>query len=187
MTDQGFASMEVPGPNTRKEARICALQVLYAIELAGHDPEHAFRALVNGGEDHHRQFCRALVHTTHRHTQRMDALISGKSERWNLDRIALIDHIILRMGLSELFYLDDIPPKVTINEAIELGKQFSTDQSGRFINGLLDGIFIEHEREILAAKRPEAIRAGAGPGRHGPPRKPRSHRAGGSRSGGGDG
>ena len=130
-----------------------ALQVLYAMELAGHDPEGAFQELVNGGDERHREFARQLVHTTHRNSKRMDELIRSKSERWNLDRIALIDHIIMRMALCELFKMPDIPPKVTINEAIELGKEYSTDQSGRFINGLLDAIFNENEEEILRSKR----------------------------------
>lgn len=175
--------MELTGPKTRKDARMVALQVLYAIEINETDPEEAFQALVVGGERRHREFARALVHATHRNRQRMDSLIEGKSKRWNLDRMAVIDHLILRMALVELFQISDVPPKVTINEAIELGKDFSTDQSGRFINGILDAIFSENEREVMASKKMGAGTSptNAGDARHGdmppdPPPMARSYR-----------
>lgn len=154
------AAMDVPGPKSRKDARMVALQVLYAVEVGQQDPETAFQQLVQGGDERHREFALQLVHTTHRNRQRMDDFISSKSERWNINRMALIDHIVLRMALVELFNMDDIPPKVTINEAIELGKEFSTDQSGRFINGILDAIFNENEQEILKRKKTKAESGG---------------------------
>ncbi|HEX04337.1 MAG TPA: transcription antitermination factor NusB, partial [Bacteroidetes bacterium] len=138
-------------PKTRKDARGVALQILYAMEIAEHDPSDALHMMQNG-DKRHREFVQRLVHDAHRYRNRMDELIGSKSERWNLDRIAIVDHIILRMALCELFHMPDIPPKVTINEAIELGKDFSTDQSGRFINGLLDAIYLEHEQDILKLK-----------------------------------
>ncbi len=149
--------MDIAGPKTRKDARTIALQVLYAVEISEQDPSDALQ-MMDGGDQRHREFVQRLVHDTHRYSKRMDELIGSKSERWNLDRIALIDHLILRMALCELFHMADIPPKVTINEAIELGKNFSTDQSGRFINGLLDAIFLDHEQEILHQKRAEGLK-----------------------------
>ncbi|MCB2213397.1 transcription antitermination factor NusB [bacterium] len=182
--------MDIPGPKTRKDARMVALQVLYAVELTQQDPEDALRMMENG-EERHRDFVRTLVHTTHRYRNRMDELIGSKSERWNIDRIALIDHIILRMALCELYHMPDIPPKVTINEAIELGKDFSTDQSGRFINGLLDAIYLEHEQEILGKKKDEAAKAGPHKPKHNSPHKkpngpgPASKKQNGNNRGGG--
>lgn len=145
--------MEVRGATSRHEARECALQVLYAVDVAGHDPGKAFDDLVNEGDQRHRDFARRLVKLAHQYRQRMDDLIASKSERWDLKRMALIDHLVLRLALVELFHIDDVPPKVTINEAIEIAKLYSTDQSGRFINGLLDAIFSEHEQEIRKIKK----------------------------------
>lgn len=74
------------------------------------------------------------------HAQEIDRLIEQYSEHWRLGRIAPIDRNILRIAIFELVYCDEIPPKVTLNEAIELGKEFGSDESGSFINGILDRI-----------------------------------------------
>ena len=145
--------MEVRGATSRHEARECALQVLYAVDVAGHDPGKAFDDLVPSGDQRHRDFARRLVKLAHQYRGRMDELISSKSERWDLKRMALIDHLVLRLALVELFHVDDVPPKVTINEAIEIAKLYSTEQSGRFINGLLDAIYSDHEQEIRMVKK----------------------------------
>jgi len=162
--------MDIAGPKTRKDARTVALQVLYAVEVSEQDPSDALK-MMNGGDERHRSFTERLVHDTHRYSKRMDELIGSKSERWNLDRIAMIDHLILRMALCELFHMADIPPKVTINEAIELGKDFSTDQSGRFINGILDAIFLDNEQEIRGKKRAEGLKQESKPKQTKPPAK----------------
>ena len=71
---------------------------------------------------------------------RLDALIEEAAEHWRLERIARMDRIILQMALAELLFFPDIPPKVTINEAIELARRFSTEKSAQFVNGILDRI-----------------------------------------------
>ncbi len=147
----------IRGANNRHEARQCALQMLYAVDMTGQDPDGAYRDLVNGGEKHHNAFALELLRLAHRHKQKMDDLISGKSHRWDIHRMALLDHLILRLALCELFYIPDVPPKVTINEAIEIAKLFSTDQSGRFINGLLDAIYNENELVIRGNKNPDTL------------------------------
>jgi len=145
--------MDIRGATSRHEARQVALQVLYAVELTGDDPIALYGSLVKGGDPRHRTFAQNLVQLACRHKKQMDGLISGKSERWDLDRMALLDHLILRLSLCELFYVEDVPPKVTINEAIEIAKLFSTDQSGRFINGILDALFEENEQVIRKVKK----------------------------------
>lgn len=72
-----------------------------------------------------------------------ERLITSKIENWELDRIALMDRLILRLGIVELLEFEDIPPRVTVNEAIELAKNFSTAKSGKFVNGVLDAILID--------------------------------------------
>jgi N utilization substance protein B len=77
------------------------------------------------------------------HCDEIDRLIEQYSEHWRLGRMAPIDRTILRIALFELLYCEEIPPKVTLNEAVDLGKQFGSDESGRFINGILDRILNE--------------------------------------------
>ncbi len=144
--------MDVRGATSRHEARQCALQVLYAVEMNEKSPGAVFDDLVNGGDKRHLDFSRRLVKLSHQYRNRMDELISAKSEKWDLSRMALMDRLILRLALVELFYVEDVPPKVTINEAIEIAKLFSTDQSGRFINGLLDALYSENEQAIRKIK-----------------------------------
>ncbi len=83
------------------------------------------------------------------HCKEIDQLIEKYSENWHLDRMNIIDRAILRMAAFELLYCGEIPPKVTLNEAIELGKRFGSEDSGSFINGILDRIQNEVIRKPL--------------------------------------
>ena len=85
-------------------------------------------------------FARLLLEGTLEARPRIDAIITDAAQNWDLRRMALVDRNIMRMAIYEMLYADDIPAKVSINEAIELGKRFSTKQSGSFINGILDRI-----------------------------------------------
>jgi N utilization substance protein B len=73
----------------------------------------------------------------------VDELIKNRSKNWDFDRITLIDKLILRMALVEMIYVDEVPPKVSIAEGVEIAKQFSTDDSSSFINGILDAVYNE--------------------------------------------
>jgi N utilization substance protein B len=86
------------------------------------------------------------------HFHQLDRLIEQYSENWRLDRINMIDRNILRIALFELLYCEEIPPKVTINEAIDLGKRFGSEDSGSFINGILDRIQNEAVRKPIEPK-----------------------------------
>jgi transcription antitermination protein NusB len=134
----------------RRKAREVALQFLYQLDQHGetdptsHEVEFWSRHPV---DDETRAFASALVHgTTSRHTQ-VDEIIAQYAEHWDLDRMAVVDRNILRLAVYEL--LDDhaVPPKVAINEAIEISKKFGTQESSRFINGVLDRV----HRELRAA------------------------------------
>ena len=83
------------------------------------------------------------------HREALDRLIQQYSENWRLDRINIIERNILRMALFELLYCEEIPPKVTINEAIDLGKRYGSEDSGGFINGILDRIQNEVVRKPI--------------------------------------
>ena len=73
----------------------------------------------------------------------MDELIKNRSKNWDFDRITLIDKLILRMALVEMLHMEEVPPKVSIAEGVEIAKQFSTEDSSSFINGILDAVYTE--------------------------------------------
>ena len=88
-----------------------------------------------------------LTSTCHKYKSNLDTLITEKLDNWELTRVAVIDKVILRLALAEILYFEEIPPQVSINEAIELAKKYSTDRSGKFINGILDAIYRERQEE----------------------------------------
>ena len=139
----------------RRKSREFALQVLYQLNITKQD---AIRALtqfeghfLSDGEAD--EFLKRLVLGVLEHFPELDRLIEKYSENWRLDRIDIIDRNILRMALFELLYCEEIPPKVTINEAIDLGKRYGSEDSGSFINGILDRIQNEVVRKPLEPKR----------------------------------
>jgi len=86
------------------------------------------------------EFSRKIVQGVCEHRKKIDAIIQSFSEHWRLERITIVDRNILRLAIFELLMCPDIPTKVVLNEAVELGKRFGSDQSGSFINGILDRI-----------------------------------------------
>ncbi len=138
---------------TRRAAREWALRMLYAHELSGDSITAIAADLLDGArEEQNTRFCRALAQRVADKDLLIDTLIKQAVEKWDLNRIAVLDHIILRMAIAEFLYFDDIPFKVTINEAIELAKRYSTAQSGRFVNGILDAVSTELRKKMPAAK-----------------------------------
>lgn len=128
---------------TRREVREKAMQVLYAYEISREPIEMLLETIA--GEELNEdaelyRFAQALVYSVLNHRAEADMLIREKSEHWNFDRIATLDLMLLRMGIVEFIYFPEIPVKVTINECVDIAKRFSTEQSGRFINGMLDSI-----------------------------------------------
>lgn len=97
--------------------------------------------------DEKRDFGQELLKTTLDKKEHCLEVIGSKLQNWDADRIALLDMVLMRMGLCELLYFETIPPKVTLNEYIDLAKDYSTAQSGQFVNGILDGIHKEMEAE----------------------------------------
>ncbi|MFB3897884.1 MAG: transcription antitermination factor NusB, partial [bacterium] len=86
------------------------------------------------------QFVQELLQHTVEHQPEIDGWIKETVEHWSFDRIAVLDRNILRLAIAELLYISNIPVRVTINEAVELAKRFSTKDSGKFVNGILDKI-----------------------------------------------
>jgi transcription antitermination protein NusB len=129
-------------PKTRRVLREKVMQALYAHEVSkdpvAHIIANVFEDVAASSPD--RVFAERLFTLTVEHQAAIDTIIKKRAANWELDRIALIDRLLLRMGICEMQYFDDIPPKVTINEAIEIAKRYSTEKSGNFINGILDHI-----------------------------------------------
>ncbi len=130
----------------RSRARELALQALYQVDLTQDDDRKQIDAFLNDQESEKepREFARSLVHGTLDNQEEIDAMISEVTQNWALSRMAVIDRNVLRLAAHELLHREDIPPKVSINEAIEIGKRFSTTNSGAFINGILDKIMNHH-------------------------------------------
>ena len=130
---------------TARRGREVALQTLYCWEVGRVDIEAAvlgcgrLDAPVAAANAEARAFGEALARGTARELAAIDPLIADRAEHWRLPRMAAIDRLILRMAVYELLHLPT-PPAVVINEAIELAKKFGSDESARFINGVLDAI-----------------------------------------------
>lgn len=129
---------------TRRTLREKVLQILYAYEMNGEGLSTLTEGILADLEDEtDKEFCRRLVNKVVANKKVLDLRIGERVDNWELNRIALIDKVLLRMGISELLYFPDIPPKVSINEVIEIAKNFSTPNSGKFINGILDTVLSE--------------------------------------------
>ncbi len=126
----------------RTRARELALQILYQIDVRGDEVLDELDSILaaSGKSPDVTDFCRELVRGTMEHREEADRRITEVAEHWDIGRMAILDRNILRMAVYELTERPDIPPKVSINEAIELGKKFSTEHSGAFVNGILDRI-----------------------------------------------
>lgn len=125
--------------SNRRLAREKALQVLYAYYFKSEGIEHLFNTLfedVKIGPE--RDFGRSLVDKVIINWKKYDLELEANVKNWVVERIAIMDLIIIKMGMTELKEFPEIPPKVTINEYIEVAKEFSTDESGKFVNGILD-------------------------------------------------
>lgn len=130
----------------RTRGRELALQLLYQMDLRGEDllPEARQFLAAEEGDRETRAFAERLVDGTREHRAEIDAVIRGVAQNWEIGRMAVIDRNVLRLATYELLHCRDVPPKVAINEAIELGKRYSTANSGAFINGILDKIKSRH-------------------------------------------
>jgi N utilization substance protein B len=127
----------------RTLARECALKILYAVEMTKEDPEKCIDNFWNNQEKAEPQvkaFADDLVRGIYKNKERIDTLITEHATNWELDRMAVIDRNILRFGTYELIFADNVPPKVAINEAIDIAKKYGDKDSGKFVNGILDKI-----------------------------------------------
>jgi len=138
----------IANKSKRRIVREKVLQVLYAYEMNKDslDPL-ALEILSEITDKADKEFASELISKVLSNIVDLDSRIVGRVTNWEMNRLALIDKILIRMGICEILYFPDIPPKVSINESIEIAKDFSTAGSGKFINGILDAILAEEKKE----------------------------------------
>ncbi|MBU1912882.1 MAG: transcription antitermination factor NusB [Candidatus Omnitrophica bacterium] len=128
----------------RTFARECVLKILYRIEISKESIETSLKDFwsksADSADKESHDFAETLVKGTCENLAAIDNIISKYTDNWNISRMAVIDKNIMRMCVYEMLYRDDIPPNVSINEAIELAKKYGDVDSGKFVNGILDKI-----------------------------------------------
>jgi len=125
----------------RRQAREIAAQFLYQHDLNSGAVDESLTLFWQAQHEiaePTRKFAEELIHGAVEHRDAIDEKIKKYTEHWELQRIAAVDRNILRLGIYEMLYRDDIPPVVSINEAVDIAKKFSTKESGAFVNGILD-------------------------------------------------
>ncbi len=135
----------------RTKAREYVLQMLYQVDITGGNWEDILKNFWESKDledisGELKDFSAGLLQGTVAHMQEIDNQISKYAANWQLERMAFVDRNIMRLGSFELLFREDIPPKVAINEAVELAKKYSGFESGKFVNAILDKIKIEKEK-----------------------------------------
>ena len=138
-------------PKEKRQARIISLQTIYAHELKGSDFDETCKLMIYSGNspsedviNYGKQLSKIVI----THIAETDKLIRDRSQNWDFERITIIDKLILRIALSEMMYINEVPPKVSITEGVEIAKQFSTEDSSSFINGILDAVYNELIKKV---------------------------------------
>lgn len=130
--------------SSRRRGRELSLQMLYQLDMVRAGVEEVIRTFWSLQEtlpaEEIKEFSEDLVRGAFEHSEEIDRLIEKTSSNWKISRMPVVDRNILRMAIYEFLYRNDIPANVTMNEAIELGKRFGSEESGAFINGVLDKV-----------------------------------------------
>ena len=131
--------------DARRHARIVALQVLYETDLAWHDMEDVLERSTkeNSLTTKELDFTKIIVTGVFENREKIDSIITQYASNWPIEQMAIIDKNILRIALFEMLIRGNTPPKVAINESIELAKSFGSDSSHRFVNGVLGSVMVE--------------------------------------------
>jgi len=131
----------------RRLAREAALEVLYRLDLVKDEPDEVIEEILSrkNPSDETETYLRRLVQAVLDHRRDIDRMLKEHMRKWRMERLRVLDRALLRMACAELLYFDDIPPKVSINEAVDIAKKFGDDESGGFVNGVLDGVYKEVE------------------------------------------
>ena len=133
----------------RRAARQCVLEALFSYQFSKNDTLHIIDQLISKNPElkGNNDFIQSLFESVLKNMKWTEDIIKSHLENWEIDRVAQIDKILLKMGICEIYLIDDIPPKVTISEMVEIAKIYSTDESPVFINGILDAVFKNYLKE----------------------------------------
>jgi N utilization substance protein B len=133
----------------RRKAREIALQVLFEIDTLGIEAKEAIDLFWCNFEapKEARNFSTCLIEGVYENRDEIDKWITNSSDNWALNRMSRVDRNILRIAVFEFLHCHDVPPKVTLNEAIDLGKEFGSENSGSFINGILDALYAKLQKD----------------------------------------
>lgn len=133
----------------RTQARSFALQILYQIDITGDNYtdslDNFWQYMQAGVEEQIKTFTCELVKGVIDNIETIDKKLKEYAVNWQIERMAVVDRNVLRLGCYELIFRDDIPPKVSINEAVDLAKIYSGSEAGKFVNGILDKIMLERK------------------------------------------
>jgi len=132
----------------RRQARECALEVLYRLDLVGDEPENTIAEILlrKNPSEEAETYLRRLIDAAQGNQPEIDTTLRKHLTRLRLERLTVLDRSILRLAAAEILYFDDVPPKVSINEAVDIAKKFGDDEAGKFVNGVLDSVFQESNR-----------------------------------------
>ncbi|ACF13026.1 NusB antitermination factor [Chloroherpeton thalassium ATCC 35110] len=131
---------------SRRQIRELAMQVLYAYEVRKEKVDKVAKGIIPEdvvADIKAKDFIFKIINSVIQNIQDIDTHIAKHADNWELNRMAIIDKNLMRIAIAEMLYLDDVPPKVSINEAIEIAKRYSTDKSSKFVNGILDATYNE--------------------------------------------
>lgn len=149
---------------SRRQIRIKVMQAVYAWYSTGDEPATTYEVNLKEFADEIKENERikgdkgdsrlllTLFYETIKNREQLDTFIQSKAENWELERIAMVDRILMQMGISEILNFEEIPVKVSINEYLEIAKKFSTPKSSKFINGILDSLYTEFKDKGMIRK-----------------------------------
>jgi len=136
----------------RRIAREAVLQALYAYEITKEKRSKVLKDIINrqSYDNDMKNFITSLFNFSIDNKEWCEEQIKTRLNNWEFDRVALLDRLLLILAISEIHFIDDVPPKVSISEAIEIAKQYSTEESSGFVNGVLDNIYktMENKAEV---------------------------------------
>ena len=137
---------------SRRSAREAVLQALYAIEVGKETKSKALKDILKRESRNHdaKNFITELFNVSLSNREWCEDQIKSRLNNWEFKRVAILDRLLLIVAIAEIFFIDTVPPKVSISEAIQIAKKYSTEDSSAFVNGILDNIYKSVAKEKLA-------------------------------------
>ena len=146
-----WESVTATKTHPRRHARESVLRALYALNFLEENPKEVLTKILNIPESYEKEsdanYIDLLYSSVLKHTEKADSIIKNNLQNWDFKRIAELDKILLRMGIVEILFIDDVPPKASITEMVEISKVYSTEESPNFINGILDSVYNNYKNK----------------------------------------